>query len=371
MKIPWIDLSPQTNTIREELLQVWNGVLDRAAFSGGEQTVAFEQDWARYLGVRHAIGCSDGTSAIVLALRGVGIGPGDEVLTAPTSYYATAEAIALAGATPRFADVDEHTANLDPEAVEAAITPRTRAIVAVHLAGRPAPMAPLRTLADKHGLKLLEDAAQAHGAVYQGRRAGSLGDAASFSFYPTKNLGAMGEGGAVVTSDDAVAAKVRALRDHGQTGRHRHEFVGYNARLDGLQGAALRLKLPHLDRWNEERRVLAARYREGLAGLPLGLPPEGEDLTHVYHLYPVRTPRREALVAWLGERNIGVSSHYPTPIHLQPAFAHLGYVRGSFPRAERYAHEQLTLPIFPGLPLTSVDAVCEAIRAFFDHHGER
>ena len=364
-RIRWIDLAPQTQAVRAEVAPLWDDVIAKGAFSGGEQTAAFEREWAAYLGVPHAIGCSDGTSAIVLALRGLGVGPGHEVLTAPTSFFATAEAIALTGARPTFADVLYETGNLDPEAVARAIGPRTRAIVAVHLTGRPAPIDELAVIASRHGLLLLEDAAQAHGALLGGKRIGSLADAASFSFYPTKNLGAFGEGGAVTTRHDDAAARVRELREHGQGARHRHDHIGYNARLDGLQAAVLRCKLRRLDGWNDERRALAARYLTALAGLPLGLPGDPPNATHVYHLFTVRTERRAALAEFLRDRGIETSSHYPTPIHLQPVFASYGHRVGDFPQAERYANDQLSLPLYPGLAPEAVDEVAAAIRQFF------
>jgi dTDP-4-amino-4,6-dideoxygalactose transaminase len=364
-RIPWIDLRPQTAEVEEEVWARWREIAVRGDFSSGGETALFEQEWAAYCGTAHAVGCSDGTLALVLALRACGVDAGDEVITAPTSFFATAEAIALARARPAFADVDERTGNLDPERVSAAIGDRTRAIVAVHLAGRPAPMDQLRDLATSRGLRLIEDAAQAQGATHRGRKAGSLGDAAGFSFYPTKNLGAFGEAGAVTTSDPSVAAAARALRDHGQPSRHRHESIGYNSRLDSVQAAVLRCKLKRLDRWNAERRTLAARYRSALNGLPLGLPPEDPEPGSVYHIFTIRTPQRDGLARRLSEVGIGTGSHYPVPIHLQPVFAHLGYRRGDFPNAERYAAEQLSLPLYPGLSAEDVDRVAEAIRAFF------
>lgn len=371
IEIPWVDLRPQTDAIRDELRGLWAGVLDSGAFSNGPEVQAFEKDWARYVGVKHALGVSDGTTAIILLLRAAGIEAGDEVLTAPTTYFATAEAIVLAGGTPSFADVDPATGNLDPDRVAAALSPKTRAVVAVHLGGRPAPMDALRDITAHRGVRLFEDAAQAHGATFAGRRAGSLADGASFSFYPTKNLGAFGEGGAVTTNDDVLASRVRSLRDHGQDGRHRHVAIGTNARLHSLQGAVLRLKLAHLDRWNAERRSLARIYVERLSELPLGLPDVSEEGGHVFHLFSVRTSRRDALAAHLASAGIGTGSHYPTPVHLQPAFSHLGLPCGSFPNAERYASEQLSLPLFPGMVPALVDRVCAEVRRFFSRSSNR
>jgi dTDP-4-amino-4,6-dideoxygalactose transaminase len=367
LPIPWIDLRPQTRAVEEHLEGAWAPILESGAFSNGPETARFEEEWARYVGVRHAVGTSDGTSSILLLLRAAGLGPGDEVLTAPTSYFATAEAIALSGARPSFADVDPETGNLDPASVESRIGPRTRAIVAVHLTGRLADVPALRAIAASRGLRLFEDAAQAHGARLGERRAGSLADAASFSFYPTKNLGAFGEGGAVTTNDDGIAARVRSLRDHGQSSsKHRHELIGHNARLDSIQASVLRIKLRLLDGWNAERRALADAYRERLAGVPVAVPPRPDPPeAAVYHLFTVRTECRDDLAKHLADRRIGTGSHYPTPIHLQPAFAALGYGPGSFPNAELYARQQLSLPLYPGMPGEFLERVCSAIQEFF------
>jgi dTDP-4-amino-4,6-dideoxygalactose transaminase len=364
-RVRFMDLGPQTRAVREEVLGAWNGILERGAFSGGDEVAAFERAFAEYLGAAHVVGCSDGTMALVLLLRAAGIGPGDEVLTAPTSFFATAEAIVHAGARPVFADVEYETGNLDPERVELALTERVRAVIAVHLGGRPAEMEQLREIASREGVMLFEDAAQAHGALYRGRKAGTLADGAGFSFYPTKNLGAFGEAGAVAVPDAEAAERLRALRDHGQTTRHRHVESGYNARLDPLQAAVLRSKLPHLDRWIAERRAIAAQYRRELEGLPLGLPKEGGAAEPVYHLFTVRTPERDRLRDHLAARGIETGSHYPTPMHLQAALASLGHEPGDFPNAERYAAHQLSLPLYPGLAAEAVAEVAGAIRAFF------
>lgn len=365
LRIPWIDLRPQTEAVRQRLGSSWETIFATGAFSNGPETARFEEEWSRYVGVRHAIGVSDGTTAILLLLRAAGIGPGDEVLTSPTSYFATAEAIALSGARPAFADVDPETGNIDPAGIEERLTPRTRAIVAVHLGGRIAPMSALEEIARSNGIRLFEDAAQAHGARLDGRIAGRLADGASFSFYPTKNLGAFGEAGAITTDDDEIAASARALRDHGQFSKHRHDLIGHNARLDSIQAAVLRVKLDLLDGWNAERRALAESYRRELSGLPLGLPPTRDPLAAVYHLFTIRSDRRDALAQHLERRGIGTGSHYPTPIHLQPVFSSLGFARGAFPTAERYAEQQLSLPLYPGMPNETIPTVSAAIREFF------
>jgi dTDP-4-amino-4,6-dideoxygalactose transaminase len=297
-------------------------------------------------------------------LRALGVGPGDEVITAPNSFFATAEAISLVGATPVFADVDDVTLTLDPVKVAAAITDKTRAIAPVHLFGQIADVEPLETLARDHGLKLLEDAAQAHGATRNGRRAGSIGDAAGFSFYPAKNLGAFGEGGAITTGSAEVAALARALRDHGQEGKHNHVHIGYNARLPSLLCACLSVRLRHLDAYTDGRRRAAARYRDLLADVPgvriVGADPAGDP---VYHLFVVRVSERDRVATALGDVGVATAVHYPTPIHLQPAYRHLGLARGSFPIAERSADEILSLPMYPELTDEAIDHVVASLRA--------
>ncbi len=348
--IPFIDLRPQNEALRPELEAALGRVLDAGVYTLGPEVVAFEQEFAAWSGVPHAVAMNSGTSALHLALLAAGIGPGDDVLTTPFSFIATACAIRYAGANPVFADIDFATRNLDPEAAAKALTPRTRAILPVHLYGQVADMDPLRALAQQHGLVVIEDAAQAHGASYRGAPAGGLGALGCFSFYPTKNLGALGEGGLVTTRDAALADALRLLRDWGAREKYQHEIVAYNARMDAFQGAALRVKLRRLSAWNEERRAIAARYAELLPGIGLEPPLEAPGRKHVWHVYTVRVPERERVAAALREQGIGTAVVYPRPLHLQPAFADLGLGAGSFPNAERAARELLGLPLYPGLP---------------------
>ncbi len=364
--IPLGDLSREYTLLRSEIDRAIERVLRRGWFILGEEGEAFEAEWAGYCGVAHAVGVGNGTEALYLALRAAGIGPGDEVIVPALTATFTALAVSLTGATPVFADVDPKRYTLDPAALEAAITPRTAAVVPVHLYGCPAEMAPIVEIARRHGLFLLEDAAQAHGARYQGRRVGSLGDAAAFSFYPSKNLGAYGDAGAVVTDDATLAEKVRMLRHGGQRRTYEHELVGINSRLDELQAAILRTKLPYLDAWNERRRLLAARYTAGLDTCDrLGLPVTPDDVEPVYHLYVVRTPLRDALRDYLTGAGVGTGVHYPRAVHRQEAYAGLGYREGSCPHAEMAAAQVLSLPIFPQLTMQEVNQVIRLIRFFF------
>jgi len=373
--IPLVDLKAQYLDIREDLLRVWDDTLHRMHLFLGPQVQQFERDFARYLGVRHVLGVGSGTEALDLALQALGVGPGDEVITTPFTFFATVEAILHVGARPVFVDIDPDTYTMDPDAVEAALTPRTRALLPVHLFGHPAPMHRLLPLARRHHLLVLEDAAQAHGARIlidnAWKPVGSLGDAAAFSFYYTKNLGAFGEGGAVATSRDEVAEKLRLLRVHGQTDKYTHTLIGTNSRLDELQAAVLNLKLPKLDRWNERRRALAARYTEALQDLDVITPVETPWAYHVYHLYVIRVPanHRDALREHLMARGIGVGIHYPIPAHLQPALEGYGYREGAFPLCERISREVLTLPMHPFLTDEEVDSITETIREYFTGVG--
>lgn len=363
--IPFVDLRAQYDPLREEILNALAEVLDSMHLFLGPNQQAFEREFAAYCGTQDAIGVSNGTDAIELALRALGIGAGDEVITQPNSFIATAEAISAVGATPVFVDVDIHTLTLDPSLLEDAITPRTKAVIPVHLYGRPADMTAIVTLARKHGIAVIEDACQAHGATLNGHRAGSLGDLACFSFYFSKNLGAYGEGGAVTTNDPELASRVRLYRDHGSRVRYQHDVVGRNARLDEVQAAILRIKLRHLDRWNEQRRANAAKLSAALAETSLILPvPGGDDVREVFHLYVVRHPRRDALKDFLTERGIGVGIHYPLPIHLQPAYASLGYTLGAFPVTEQLAPEILSLPMYAELTDDQITRIADAVRAF-------
>lgn len=359
--IPVTDLSRAHATIRADLDTAYRRVLDRNWFILGPEVEAFEAAFARACGTRYAVGCASGTDAITLALRALGVGPGDEVIMPAMTATPTAGGIVAAGATPVFADIDPRTRTLDPAAAEAAITPRTRALLPVHLYGRPADMDALAHIARRHGLLLVEDAAQAHGARWRGRPAGSLGHAGCFSFYPTKNLGALGDGGAVTTDDPAVAERLRRLRNHGQSTRYQHEEHAVNSRLDELQAALLTTKLPYLARWNADRRTQAARYRSLLAAAPVRLPPADDEAESCWHLFVVESDEREALRARLKAAGIGTDVHYPTPVHLQPAYATYGHGLGSMPVSECLARTAVSLPLFPGLTAEEQERVVQAI----------
>ncbi|KGQ22401.1 DegT/DnrJ/EryC1/StrS family aminotransferase [Thermus filiformis] len=349
MKIPILDLTPEVEDLWDDLMAAIGRVLRSGQFILGPEVEGFEAEVAEYLGVKHAIGVNSGTDALVIALRALGVGPGDEVITTPFTFFATAEAISLVGATPVFVDIDPRTFNLDPGQVEERITPRTKALLPVHLYGQAAEMDPLLDLAERYGLKVLEDVAQAFGGEYKGRKLGTLGHAGAFSFFPSKNLGAYGDGGLIATNDDRVAELARMLRAHGARRKYHNETLGYNSRLDALQAAILRVKLPHLDAWNEARRRVAHTYNELLKGLPgLETPYEAPHARHVYHQYTVRIlgGRRDEVQRRLAEAGIGTMVYYPVPLHRLPVY---GYPEGSFPEAERAAREALSLPIWPTL----------------------
>lgn len=358
--IPYLDLKAQYDSIRDELNAAALRVLASTHYILGEEVAAFEQEFAAYTQTRHAVGLNSGTSALHLALLAVGVQPGDEVITVPFTFIATASSVVYAQAKPVFVDVTPDTLTMDPALLERAITPRTRAILPVHIHGQMADMDPILEIARKHNLPVVEDAAQAHGAAYRGRAAGSMGAIGCFSFYPGKNLGACGEGGALVTQDSELAAKVKCLRDWGQTQRYHHDLLGYNYRMDNLQGAFLRVKLRKLEEWTEGRRAAAARYAELLAGTGLGLPVEARERRHVYHVYAVRTPQREALQARLNAAKIGNGIHYPIPVHLQKCLAHLGHRPGDFPVTEKAAAEVLSLPMYPELTAAQQSEVAAA-----------
>jgi dTDP-4-amino-4,6-dideoxygalactose transaminase len=369
--VPFVDLAALVRPSRAEYLAAFERVLDTGGFVGGPAVAEFEAAFAAYCGAPHAIAVRTGTDALVLALRALEIGAGDEVITAANSFFATAEAISHAGATPVLADVDDHALLLDPADVARRVTPRTRGVIAVHLFGQVADMAALGAVAEAHRLHVVEDSAQAHGATRRGPggadlRAGAIAAAAAFSFYPTKNLGALGEGGAITTRDAAVAERVRRLRDHGQAGRHDHVDVGYNARLDALQCAWLSVSLGRLDAGNAARRRLAAHYRARLAALPgVRLIAEPAGSAPVYHLMVIRVDatRRDAIRDRLAAAGIATAIHYPRPIHLQRAYAHLGQGPGSCPVAELAAAEMISLPMFPDLTIAQVDRVVDAVGA--------
>lgn len=365
-RIPLADLGREYRRIHSAVDEAVERVLRRGWFILGEEGQAFEEEWASYCGVAHAVGVGNGTDAIHLALRAAGIGAGDEVVIPALTAAFTALGVSMAGATPVFADVDLERYSLDPAAFEAAVTPRTAAVIPVHLYGCPADMTPIVEIARRHGLLVLEDAAQAHGARYQGTRVGGLGDVATFSFYPSKNLGAYGDAGALVTDDAELAKKARMLRHGGQQHTYQHELVGTNSRLDEIQAAILRAKLPHLDAWNERRRSLAARYDAGLGDIQdLVLPISPGNAEHVYHLYVVRTTARDALRDYLSGAGVSTGIHYPKGVHLQRAYSHLGYNPGSCPNVEKVTADILSLPVFPQLSDHEAGQIIRLVRIFF------
>ncbi len=370
MNIPFVDLQSQYKTLQEELDAAVLAVMKRGDFVLGGAVAEFERAFADYCGVRHVIGVDSGYSALEMIVRAYGIGPGDEVITVANTFIATTLAISNAGATPVLVDIDPETYNIDPAKIEAAITPRTRAIMPVHLYGQPVDMDPILAIARKRGLYVFEDAAQAAGARYKGRMVGSLADAAGFSFYPGKNLGAYGDGGAVATNNDEIAEKVRLLRNIGQKVKYYHEVKGFNHRLDTMQAAVLKVKLPHLDDWNASRRRAAATYNDLLRDLPLITPLTPAYAEHIFHLYVIRVLNREALMEHLKSKGIASGLHYPIPIHVQPAYTELGYKAGDFPITEAYAENILSLPMYPELDDDKVAYVVDAIREFFQSHPD-
>lgn len=347
LKVPYFDLTAQYRDLRDEIRDAIDRVSSKAAFILGEEVERFERAFAEYCGVKHCVGLNSGTSALHLALLAAGIGPGDEVITSSNTFIATAEAISYTGATPVFADIDPATANVDPAKIEAAITTKTRALIPVHLYGRPANLDAIKSLASERGLILIEDACQAHGASYGGKRVGGFGHSAAFSFYPGKNLGAYGEGGALTTNDDDVAKLVRALRSHGETARYIHKYLGYNYRMDGFQAAVLNVKLKHLDEWTAKRRAFSSLYRELLADAQLDLPQDSPDSECVYHLFVAYVENRDLVRKALDERGVQTAVHYPIPVHLQEAFVQFGYTEGSLPHTERACERVLSMPLFP------------------------
>jgi dTDP-4-amino-4,6-dideoxygalactose transaminase len=362
MKIPLVDPKLQYEALREEIDAAYRRVLASGQFILGKEVEAFEEEFARYCGVRYAVGLNSGTSALSLALQALGVGPGDEVITVSLTFVATVEAISLLGARPRFVDIDEKSYTLDPAQIEAAITKKTKGIIPVHLYGQPADMDPILDLAKKRKLFVLEDAAQAHGALYKGNRVGSLGHAACFSFYPTKNLSAFGEGGAVVTNDAKLALQIKKLRNHGGIERYTHELIGTNARMEAFHGAVLRAKLTRLDSWNELRRKHARTYGSLLKGLDLVLPQEAPYAKSVFHVYVIRAAERDRLNAYLNEQGIGSAIHYPTPSHLLECYRPLGCREGDLPVTERVAREVLSLPVYPEMTEDQLRFVAETVR---------
>jgi dTDP-4-amino-4,6-dideoxygalactose transaminase len=366
LNIPLVDLKAQYQPLREDILNRIAAILEDMQLFLGPNVRAFEEEFAAFQEVGHAVGVSDGTTALQLALVGCGVGAGDQVITPAHTFIATAEAITLVGAEPVFVDVDPRTYTLDVGQIQGKVTPRTRAIMPVHLYGQPADMDPIRSVAERHGLWVIEDACQSHGARYKGHRTGGLGHVAAYSFYFSKNLGAYGEAGMVTTDDESLAEKLRILRDHGSPRRYYHELVGVNGRLDEIQAAIMRSKLPYLEGWNEQRRVNAAHYSDLLSDIDaVTLPEVAEYAEHVYHLYVIRVPRRDELKEYLDEQGIGTGIHYPVPCHLQPAFRSLGYERGDLPVTEKIVDEVLSLPMYPELTDEQRTYVVDKIREFY------
>lgn len=364
MNIPFLDLKAQYTSISTEVNAAMQQVIHACAFSGGKFVAQFEEEFASFCNCSASIGVGSGTEALWLALLGLGIGPGDEVITVPNTFIATVEAISLCGAIPVFVDADPESYTMNPQLLEQAITPRTRAVIPVHLFGQPADMDPIMAIAAKHGLFVVEDACQAHGSAYRGKISGSIGHAGCFSFYPGKNLGAYGEAGGVITNDPRLAEKIRMLRDHGQSRKYYHNMIGINSRMDGLQGAVLSVKLKYLDQWNELRRAHARRYGELLQGVEgITLPREMEYAKHVYHIYAIRLKNREPFMKGMAEMGVGCGIHYPVPVHLQEAYDPLKIGRGSFPVSEQCGDEFVSLPLFPEMSPDQIEYVAEQVKA--------
>lgn len=361
MPVPFLDLKQQYLSIKDDVLSAVAGVFESTQFVLGKEVAAFEEEFSDFCNVRHSVGVNNGTSALHLALLAGGVGPGDEVISVPFTFVATTAAIVYAGARPVFVDVNPVTYTMDPRHIEAAITPKTKAILPVHLYGQAADMDAITAIARKHDLLVIEDAAQAHGAEYSGRRCGSIGDLGCFSFYPGKNLGAYGEAGMVTTNNPEFARKIRMLRDWGAEKKYEHILKGYNYRMEGVQAAILRIKLRHLERWTEARRAHARSYAQALEGSGLVLPFELPGNRHVYHIYSILSPERREFMQGLAARGIQAGIHYPTPVHLLPAYSDLGYGPGDFPISERVASEEVSLPMFPELTEGQIWEVSRAV----------
>lgn len=363
MQVPFLDLKSHHAPMLTEINGAIRDVIESNAFAGGPFVERFEEDFAAYCNSSYAIGLGSGTEALWLTLMALGVGPGDDVITVPNTFMATAEAITYCGARPVFVDVDERTYTLDPDSLPQAVTAKTKAIIPVHLFGQPADMDSILKFARHRGLFVIEDACQAHGAEYQRRRAGTLGDAGCFSFYPGKNLGAFGEAGAVVTDNAELQEKIRILRDHGQVRKYHHTMIGWNCRMDGIQAAALRVKLRYLEKGNQLRRSHAAHYDQALSGMEeIVTPAHSADVRHVYHVYAIRVQERDEIMRLLGEKGIGCGVHYPIPVHLQEAYRSLGYAQGDFPIAERCAAEFISLPMFPELTSAQLEIVVQGVK---------
>lgn len=363
MNVPFIDLKSQTASIRDEITAAINSVIDCCAFAGGPFVEKFEKEFAEFCQCREAVGVGNGTDALWLSLLGLGVGSGDEVITVPNTFIATAEAISFCGAKPVFVDIDERSYNMDPFLLEKAITTETKAVIPVHLNGQMADMDPIMEIAKAHNLFVIEDACQAHGAEYKQKRAGSIGHAGCFSFYPGKNLGAFGEAGAVVTNDKSLADRIRMMRDHGQSKKYIHAAIGWNARMDGIQGAVLSVKLNHLESWNKLRKTHARLYDDMLAEVDSIVTPHRVDSqNHIYHIYPIRHKNRDALIEFLKEKDIHCGIHYPVPIHLQKAYWNPKSDNGHFPVSEKIASELISLPMFPELTAPMIQTVCKEIK---------
>jgi dTDP-4-amino-4,6-dideoxygalactose transaminase len=363
--VPYFDLPAQLRTVRDEIDAVISLTTDRCSFCLGPDVAQFEKDFARYCGVAHCVGMNSGTSALHIAMKLLGIGPGDEVLTTPFTFVATSWAISYVGARPVYVDIEDGTFNLDPQLLERAITPRTKAVLPVHLYGLPFDIDPVLEICRKHKLALVEDAAQAHGAKYKGKTVGGFGQISCFSFYPGKNLGACGEGGALLTDHAEFASRARSLREHGSHMRYYHDEVGFNYRMEGIQAAVLGVKLKHLPAWTQKRRTIAHTYHDLLADTPLRLPREPAYAQSAWHLYVVRHPRRDELKKHLEANGIGCALHYPVPLHLQKCYASLGYKAGDLPVVEKAARECLSLPMYPELTDKQVQHVADVIKDFF------
>lgn len=360
MNIPLVDLKRQHGFIRDEISREIEKVVESGRFILGENVEAFEEEFAGYCGVKYGVGVASGSDALALSLKSLGVGRGDEVITVPNTFIATADAISRNGGRLVFVDVDPETYTMDVSKVEKNITQKTKSIIPVHLYGHPADMRPIKEMSEKYGLSVVEDACQAHGAEYKGEKVGSLGDVACFSFYPSKNLGACGDGGMVVTDDEELASRVKIIRNYGQKEKYFHDFIGYNSRLDEVQAAILRVKLNHLDRWNERRRENAKIYNELLPST-VETPVESKSVRHVYHLYVIKSENRGRLQKMLALRGISTGIHYPVPVHLQKAYSHLGHKKGDFAAAEVCADSILSLPMFPELTEAEIEFVSDSV----------